>query len=719
MMHTIQSIRPYIAASLLLLLIAFGIFWQVKNFDFVKYDDDRYVTENRHVQAGFSGDGVSWAFRTFHANNWHPLTWLSHMMDVQLYGLNPSGHHLTNLFLHALNTLLLFFVLTKMTGFLWRSFFVASLFAVHPLHVESVAWIAERKDVLSTLFWMLTIVAYIRYKERPVFPRYLPVILFFILGLLSKPMLVTLPFVLILLDYWPLGQLPYPGVNSENHSKSSNGIVHGERVASFWGLILEKVPLFFLSGISIVLTLYAQWSGIAPLESLPFSSRVANAFVSYIAYVGKMFWPQNLAVLYPYAERVPVWHAVGAVLILSLITFVAVRGMRRYSYLIVGWLWYVGTLVPVIGLVQVGEQSMADRYTYVPMIGLFLMIAWGVPDILSRHRFSRIALPVMAVSVIGALMITTGFQLQYWKNSMTLFSHTLRVTKNNFVIHNNMGALLAQNNNLPEAVIHYREALKIKPDDADTHYNLANALARQGDLEGAVFHYSEVLRIRPGEASAHNNMGIALSLKGRTEEAIAHFREALKINPDFADARLNLKAVRIKQEMAKRAVTVISALPPADPDSAEGQLQQGMVLFQKGKIDDSIPYFREALRLNPRLYAAYVSLGFAMVHKRELDRAIEYFRKALEIKPDLANVHNSLGVALAYRGALDDAISHYEKALRIDPNFAKAHSNLGVALAQKGKKEEAIRHLREALRIEPGYEDAKRNLKIIEGNQGK
>jgi tetratricopeptide (TPR) repeat protein len=700
-------------------MVTAAVFWQVSSFDFVRYDDDKYVTENHHVKAGLTRGGIAWAFLCVYANNWHPLTWLSHMLDCRIFAANPAGHHLTNLFFHIINTLLLFFILKRMTDFPWRSAFVAALFAIHPLHIESVAWVAERKDVLSTLFFMLTIWAYVRYVERPGIYRYLAILLFFALGLMSKPMLVTLPFVLLLLDFWPLGRLHLEGPGFIIDPNDMKAVGDGNGKKSAMGLIIEKIPLFILSGASICVTLFAQWSGIAPIISLQFSTRISNALVSYISYVGKMIWPHDLAVFYPYPEIIPLWQVGGASLLLVLITGVAMRLRRRYAYVITGWLWYLGTLVPVIGLVQVGYQSMADRYTYLPMIGLFIAIAWTVPDLLAGWRFHRIALIALAVCVIAALMTVSLFQIRYWQNSMTLFARALSVTKNNFVIENNMGASLAELGKFGEAITHYQEALKIKPDDFESRYNLANALARQGKMEEAVSHYAGILQTQPDSAAVHNNMGIALSQLGRNDEAIVHVREAIRIKPDFQDAGSNLEKALMGQTRTKKPVQEKMDIQPADPNSAEGQLRMGLSLFQEGRADEAIPKFEEALRLNPKLVAAHISLGLIMAQKRDLDKAIEHFRKALKIKPDIAEVHNSLGVALTYKGALEEAVEHFETALKINPKFAKAHNSLAVALAQKGRTDEAISHLRKALQLQPDYEEAKRNLNVLLNVQGK
>ncbi len=384
--------RREILICLFLVLATLTVYWQVGNYEFVNFDDDKYIIENFHVQKGLTRDSVIWAFTATHVSNWHPLTWLSHMLDFQLYGLNPSGHHLTNVFFHLVNTLLLFLVLKLMTGALWRSGLVAALFAVHPLHVESVVWVAERKDVLSTLFWMLTLWAYLGYTKRPGVKRYLVILLAFALGLMAKPMLVTLPFVLLLLDYWPLKRIELGQSAIGLPAASQPSTIANKPGAQAFRLLLEKTPMFVLAAVSSVVTFIVQKSGgaVGALETYPFKIRMANALLSYVIYLKKMIWPQNLAVFYPHpGQSLPMWQAAGAGLLLVVVSIAVIRAGRRYPYLPVGWLWYVGTLVPVIGLVQVGDQAMADRYTYVSLIGLFIVVAWGVPDVARSWRYGK------------------------------------------------------------------------------------------------------------------------------------------------------------------------------------------------------------------------------------------------------------------------------------------------------------------------------------------
>jgi hypothetical protein len=530
-LHTHLSYLIYV----FLVLGTFAVYSPVRNHAFVNFDDDLYVTRNSYVRAGLTFESISWAFTTTITANWHPLTWMSHMMDCQLYGMNAGLHHLTNVFFHIANTLLLFLILKMISGNSWRSGFVAALFAVHPLHVESVAWVAERKDVLSTFFWMLAMWSYGWYVRCPGISRYLLIVLFFVLGLMAKPMLVTLPFVFLLLDYWPLGRFQY------RQSRPGQLSVKG---SPYFRLTLEKIPFFVLAAGSSVLTFIVQETGgaVASLHGFPLHLRIANALVSYISYIGKMIWPQNLGVFYPHPVILPWWKVAGSGVLLTAVSVLVIRSMRRRPYLAVGWLWYIGTLIPVIGLVQIGMQGMADRYTYIPIIGLFIIIAWGAPEVVSRWRLRETGLATMAVLIVSIFMATTFLQLRYWENSITLFEHALAVTSRNYVAHDNLGSALFTDGRIDEAIDHYTEALRINPDYLESHNNLGAALFRKGRIDEAINYYMGALRIKPDLEEAHNNLGAALFRKGKIDEAIAHFREAIRIRPDYTNAQNNLKS---------------------------------------------------------------------------------------------------------------------------------------------------------------------------------
>jgi protein O-mannosyl-transferase len=514
----------------LLLAIVTAVAWSgVFRNDFVHYDDDIYVTENIHVRQGLSWDNVRWAFTAMYANNWHPLTWLSHMLDVKLFGLDPAGHHFMNLLFHILAALLLFGFLRSATGKLWPAAFVAALFALHPAHVESVAWVSERKDVLSAVFWSAALWAYVQYARRPGVGRYALVLLLFTLGLMAKPMLVTLPVILLLLDWWPLERL------------AANG-------RSLRRLTVEKLPLLILSAASATITVIAQHDAIGGFNRFDLVTRISNAVVSYWTYIMQAFWPRGLAVFYPYAEHPIPLEAAAGTLLLVIITAAVVRAGRRKKYLVTGWLWYIVTLVPVIGIVQVGDQAHADRYTYLPFIGIFIVLSWGLKTIADRlHKSKMLPVKIASVVVLLAMAGKTAEQVGYWKNDFTLFSHAVAVAKKSYMAYNNLGLTLYNTGRKDEALAHYRKALEIKPDFAEAHFNLGVLLADRGRMDEALAHYRKALEIKPGLAEARINLGILLEKTGRTDEAIAHFRKVLEVNPGSIRA-LNYCAVALVQK---------------------------------------------------------------------------------------------------------------------------------------------------------------------------
>jgi tetratricopeptide (TPR) repeat protein len=521
-----QVKKPLVISIYFALAIsALLVFWQVRNFDFVNYDDDLYVYENQHVVSGLTFDNIIWAFTTIHTGYWHALTWLSLMLDCQLFDPNPEGFHLTNLFFHIANTLLLFLVLKQMTKALWQSAFVAALFALHPMHVESVAWIAERKDVLSTFFWLLAMLAYVRYVSRPNAARHLLVLLIFALGLMAKPMLVTLPFVLLLLDYWPLDR------------------IGRFQLRTLYRLILEKIPFIVLSIVSSAIVFLVQQSSkiLIPFARFPLKFRIGNAFISYARYIEKMIWPNYLAVFYPHpVENVSILYAVISAILLLAVTILVLRFAQNRRYLVTGWFWYLGMLIPVIGIIQVGAQAYADRYTYIPYIGLFIMLAWGLPQLLSKWPQRKIALGLSMVIVLTALGICAHRQVSYWKNNVTLFSHALEVTQNNWLAHNNLGNAYARLGRYEEAIDAYQQTIKLNPDLAEAPNNLGIVYGKLGRLPEAIDAFSQAIIIDPDYVKAHYNLGVAYDKLDRLPQAIDAYKQAIKIKPDLAEAHNKL-----------------------------------------------------------------------------------------------------------------------------------------------------------------------------------
>ncbi len=533
---------------LLLLVITFAVFWQSTGHEFTVYDDNVYVRENLHVNTGLNYRNILWAFTTIEASNWHPLTWLSHMLDCQIYGLNPKGHHLTNILFHIANTFLLWFLLFSATRKYWQSLFVAALFALHPLHVESVAWIAERKDLLSWLFMFGTLIFYTRYTKnsRPLF--YVLTLALYLFGLMSKPMLVTLPFVMLLWDFWPLGRLRLQAPPNENTRVSMRDPAP---TPTLLHLILEKLPFFALSLLSSIVTYYAQSHGasVAGAHALPLTFRLVNALVSYAKYIVNMLWPRHLAVIYPLPRTLTLVQAAVAAFILIGISLVVWRRTRVNPFLPMGWLWYLGTLVPVIGFVQVGRQAMADRYTYIPLIGLFIMISWGIPVLTGRSPYRRPFITAMAVIVLAGSSVSTWMQLGYWKNDITLFTHAIKVVKNNYVAHMNLGLAFFQRDKTEEAIKHYFDALFLRPNADDACFYLGLAFGVQGNLNESITFFRRAIEINPKFADAHYNLGVALARQGRLDEGIRHFTKALQIDPGLMEARKALEtAIRLKSQ---------------------------------------------------------------------------------------------------------------------------------------------------------------------------
>ena len=701
-----------ILVSLFLIIATLAVYWQIENFDFVNFDDGKYIYENRHVQEGLTLKSITWAFTTFHASNWHPLTWLSHMLDFQFYGINPGWHHLTNLLFHIANTLLLFFVFRKMTGDLWQSAFIAALFALHPLHVESVVWVSERKDVLSTFFWMVTMWSYIWYVENPVVYRYILVFLFFTLGLMSKPMLVTLPFVLLLLDFYPLNRFKF---------QPSDGSASSQQRSNTLRLILEKTPLFVLVAISSAITFYAQKKGgaLTSLEIYPFKVRIANALVSYVTYIEKMIYPSKLAFLYPHPGMLPWWKISGACLLLLSISFLAIRVAKQSPYFAMGWLWYLGTLVPVIGLIQVGLQSMADRYTYVPLIGIFIIVAWGAPELVKQWKYRKLWLTTLATVSLTILMVMTWKQVGYWKNGITLFEHALKITSNNYVSHNNLGLALEEQGRTAEAIDHYLQALRIKPDLKEAHNNLGLALEKQGRTEEAVDHYLQALRIKPDYAEAHFNLGIALKNEGRTEEAIDHYLQALQIKPDYAEAHYNIGNVLYMQKRIEEAISHYLQALRIKPDYAEAHNNLGLALKDLGRTDEAIDHYLQALRIKPDYEKAQYNLNEVLAFSREIHGNIDKIENALKYEPNDPFLNYILGNMYRINGNVDKAIEYYQKALSFEPEFIEAMYHLAKLFIIKMEYEKALSLYQKMIGILPNHEAVYYNIACIYAMQSK
>lgn len=699
-----------------LALITVALYAAVLGHEFITFDDPDYVTQNPHVQNGLSWHGVTWAFTTGHASNWHPLTWLSHMLDWQLFGQQPAGHHLTSLLLHLASTVLLFTALRRMTGALWRSALVAALFAWHPLHIESVAWVAERKDVLCAFFWMLGLLAYAKYAQRPGWRSFALTLLCFAAGLLSKPMMVTFPCVLLLLDFWPLKRFRLgnaePTDNANENPSRSIGM-----------LVLEKIPFFLLTiGASIVTFRVQRGTGaVISLELLPLTQRFQNAAVALVGYLRKTLWPHDLAVFYPHPHSFSLWLVAGALLLLLAVTAVAALRWRRQAYLLVGWLWFLGTLFPVIGIVQVGSQGMADRYTYLPLIGVFIAAVWGLTALADHWPASRKSLQRLAgVALVGCLIVTS-LQLRTWQDSYKLFSHALSVTPDNFLARDNLGTALDKlgrseeaveqfqrsaqleprapisfNNlgwhheragNLEAAMEYYQTTLRIQPNFFLGHYNIARLLTTQGRLDEATQHYYQCLRLDPHDPGVHYLLGAVLARLNQPDAAMTHFKSALRNKPNYPEVESQIGGLYLKYGQNDAAYQHYARAVELNPDYAHARVKLGLLLAQHGHFEEAQKHLTHATRLEPTNDAAFYNLAGVFEAQAQLAQAVQAFAKVVELKPADADARTRLGDVLAKTGQADSALKEYQEALRLKPDAARALGGLAYLRATHPRPE--------------------------------
>ena len=609
------------------------VYLPVRHHEFVNFDDDIFVTENPNIRDGLTWQSVRWAFTAGLTHNdpndyWRPLSFLSHALDIEMFGLRPAGHHLMNVGLHAAVAVALFLVLQSMTNAFWRCALVAALFALHPLRVESVAWVTERKDVLSGLFFMLTLGAYVGYVRHPFsWARYFAVPLLFALGLMSKSMVGTLPCVLLLLDYWPLGR-----------TRWAKPVVAGQNItAPPSRLLIEKLPLFALAAASGLVTLWGHAKpDVGVLAKMPPAIRIANALLSYVRYIGKTIWPTGLAVFYPLPPRLSAAAVMGAGVGLIAVTAAVIWGARRKPWLVAGWFWYLGMLVPVIGLLQGSGESMADRFTYLPSIGLLIMLCWSVPARAVERRISKLTTCVVAAALLAACAALSRVQLGYWKNSETLFRHALEATKDNYLAHNNLGKALLDAGNVQEAIGHLKQVLQIG-DFVEAHYNLGMAFEQLGRRQEAMEQWEQALRIKPNFAKAHNNLGMAFAQLGRMQEAMEHWEQALRIKPNFAEAHYNL----------------------------------GAALGQAGRLHDAIGHYEQALRIKPDYPGAQNNLAWLLATLAPAEggnpvRAVTLTERACELTNNrVAAYLDTLAAAYAAAGRFNDAITTAQKAIEL------------------------------------------------------
>ena len=686
--HSDRSDRRYTDLTVCLLLapIVFLVFCRTLECGFV-FDDRVYVSGNPIVRKGLTWEGFRWALTYSAIGHWHPLTWLSHMLDCQIYGLNPTGHHLTNVLLHMATAILLFLVLRQMTGALWRSAFVAAVFAIHPLRVESVAWVAERKDVLSAFFFMLTLAAYLRYVHRPSVIRYCVVTLCFALGLLSKDMLVTLPFVLLLLDYWPLNRIRDSGIRNRG----------------FAIILAEKIPLLALTTASCVVTFLAP-EKVAGFLRMPFGLRLENALVSYVTYLRQMFYPSDLACVYPDpTARLPMWQVAGALALLLTISLAVWVLRKQRPWLLVGWLWYLGMLMPVIGIVQISFYAHADRYTYLPEIGLYIAIVWMVTDLIIVRRYGRQFLAIMAVVTVIALSVCTWKQIVYWRDDESLWRRAIACTARNYIAYNNLGYVLAAEGRTTEAIEQYQAALDLNPGFADCDNNLGTAFLHQGQLDKAFECYRRALAIDPKFAEVENNLGILLTKEGKPSEAIEHYQKAIELKPTRAEFYNNLGNLLANQGRAADAIPEFEKALEIEPDNTQFHYNLANIAFSQGKWDEAINHYQQAMKGMPDNVHAHYQLGLAYQCSNQSAAAIREFQTVLKLDPLHVTAQNNLAWILATSpdASLRDGPKAVELAQRAVQLSAGASpqilDTLAAAYAESGRFTEALTTARQAL----------------------
>ncbi len=701
--------------GLLLLVATTAVYVQVYQFEFVNFDDGDYIYNNEMVKKGLTGETVRWAFRLRgYAANWHPLTWLSHMLDIEIYGLdNPGGHHITNIILHIANTLLLFAVFYKMTGAVWRSGLVAGLFALHPLHVESVAWVSERKDVLSSLFWMLTMLFYACYVQRNGSKKwYIAAVIAFAIGLTAKAMLVTLPCVLLLMDYWPLKRFSL-GKDTQNKKPGS---VHSLKIC-----LLDKIPFFILTVFSSIITFIVQrrWGAVEDIEVLSFSTRLLNTFSAYIKYIIKMFYPVRLANFYPYPQSLSIPFVIVSMILLISITVAVVWFIRKQRFWAVGWFWYLGTLIPVIGLVQVGEQEIADRYTYIPLIGLFIMVAWGLGELRKRVSAAKPYITAATGIAMVALAGLTYRQVGFWENNFTLLEHAIAVTEGNYECHFCLADPLIEEGRIDEAIEHTRRAIEIKEDYLKGQNGMGYALLQKGQPAEAIPYLLRAIEIEPKCYQAHVNLAIAYRQTGQFQKALKHFHITLQNEPSMTRIYANIAEVHTMAGNIDQALTYYQKFLQAQPNSPNIIYSAGVLYAQKGDFASAAQYFENALQFAPEEPMLHANLGLAYSRLGYLKRAENHYQTALKLSPNMPEVHHNYGNMLFQLGNHESSLGHLQKAAALAPDSPEISNDLGVAYLQLKQYEKAQQAFEKAIQLRPQFVDPYANLGVVLLQQAK
>jgi protein O-mannosyl-transferase len=713
MIRFLHRIKPAVESKknfiivLFLVLTTLTIYWQTSSHTFTNFDDPDYVVINPYVHKGISFDSISWAFHIPQTGEkietyWHPLTWLSHMLDYQFFGLNAGMHHLINVLYHIVNTLLLYLVLMRMTGSSWRSAFVAALFALHPINVDSVAWVAERKNLLSTFFWILTMLAYLHYTKKSNISRYIILVAVFILGLLSKPMLVTLPFVLLLLDYWPLRRISliFPEqikIKKKDIRAKLNFQYQGVPIQR---LILEKVPLLIFSLISMgISSLSLSRAGvIVAAGEVPIGLRFENAIVSYMKYMWKMIWPSNLTVFYPYPESIPLWQIIVAPMLIILISFLALKFIFRAPYFIVGWLWFLGTLVPVSGLMQGGLwPEIAERWAYVPLIGLFIIIGWGIPDVIHGWQHRRVVLAASPIILLLILMMISWRQVGFWKDNVSLFSHALEVNNENFVAYSNLAAAYANQGKKEKAIYFYKEALRINTNDLIALNSLGGLYNEIGQKDKAIFYYSEAVRYKPNDKKANFELGTILFNSGNLDRAYQQFSHVVSLDPNFALAYYNLGVISAKKGNNNKSVEYLLHALKLNPNDIETHLSAGIVLMNLGRVNDAIYHFKEALRIDPKSSKAQGYLSKASNYTKKANGDIYKLEQRKLKEPGNSELLHELAVLYSFTGDYAKALDVLYTLIKIQPDNPDGYYNIACIYAKEEKINESMEWLNKSI----------------------
>jgi tetratricopeptide (TPR) repeat protein len=693
---------------LIILLIITGtlaLYAQVVTHEFVSFDDDLYITQNDQVKSGLSWKNLQYALGFSKVTYWHPLTWLSHMLDCQLFGLNSGIHHLMNVLFHILNSVLLFIVLLKMTGSHWRSAFAAALFALHPVNVDTVAWVAERKNVLSTFFWMLTMLSYFQYTRAPGLYRYILVVCIFILGLLSKPMLVTLPFVLLLMDFWPLQRIRIVFENADRKSKEAKAFRYEGAAVS--RLIVEKIPLLiFALAVIVISSLSIRYGGFQ-IDTLrvPMGLRIENALVSYVLYLGKFLWPTDLTFYYPYPEFVPLWQVIGSGILLITISAAALKYIFRAPYFLIGWLWFLGTLVPVSGIMQGGLwPEIAERWAYVPYIGLFIAVSWGIHDILHGRPWGKKVFLGAAAAVLLVLMVLTFRQIGYWKDDLTLFTHGIEINPKNFCAQNNLGNYYVSKKNYKEAAYRFSEALRMNPTDVKVMENLGRLYYDTGDKDRSIHYYLEALQYNPRSVKASFRLGTIYSERKEFDKATGYFLNVIKQEPEHASAYYNLGVIAAQKGDKEKAAEYLSTAIKLDPRDAESHYSFGIVLMNQGKVNDAISHFRKAIKIDPKNKEAGNSLAMALNLQKKIQKdTLAQLEQRRRKEPDNPELLQKLAVVYAMNGRNADALDALQRFVRIQPDNPDGYYNIACVYAKEGNVDEAVLWLKKS--IDKGFKD--------------